>query len=129
MEETGIVASGRLIGLGTYKQASGKLVSAWAAERDFDPRNLKSNFCQVEWPPKSSRFIDVPEIDRAAWFSFEEAQARMTKGQVPILHALKERLAAGAEDSGESGNRATRHRRSVRRENDDSDEQDQGPGP
>ena len=72
-EEAGIVISGELIELGTYKQPSGKLVSAWAIEGDFDPRNLKSNNCRVEWPPRSGHLIDVPEIDRAAWFSIDDA--------------------------------------------------------
>jgi len=103
LEETGIVVSGRLIALGTYKQPSGKLVSAWAAEGEFDPRNLKSNSCRVEWPPKSGRFVDVPEADDAAWFSFDEAQAMIAKGQVPILHALKAKLVAGAQEPKESG--------------------------
>ena len=95
-EETGIVVSGQLIELGTYRQPSGKLVSAWATEGDFDPRDLKSNNCQVEWPPKSGRLIDVPEIDRAAWFSVEEALTKITKGQIPIVQALAKKLSDGA---------------------------------
>ena len=95
-EETGFVASGQLFELGTYRQPSGKLVSAWATEGDFDPRDLKSNNCQVEWPPKSGRLIDVPEIDRAAWFSIEEALTKITKGQIPIIQALAKKLSDGA---------------------------------
>jgi predicted NUDIX family NTP pyrophosphohydrolase len=79
--------------LGTYRQPNRKRVSAWAVEDDFDPSKLKSNNCQVEWPPKSGRFIEVPEIDRVAWFSLEEALAKVTRGQVPILRALAEALA------------------------------------
>jgi predicted NUDIX family NTP pyrophosphohydrolase len=97
-EETGIVVSGRLIELGTYRQPSGKLVSAWAVAGDFDPRNLKSNTCPVEWPPKSGCLIDVPEIDRAAWFSSEEALTKITKGQIPIVQALANILRAGAQE-------------------------------
>ena len=93
LEETGIVVSVPLMELGTYRQPSGKRVSAWALEDDFDPSKLKSNNCQVEWPPKSGRFIEVPEIDRVAWFSLEEALAKVTRGQVPILRALAEALA------------------------------------
>ena len=92
LEETGIVVSGPLMELGTYRQPSGKRVSAWAVENDFDPSKLKSNSCEVEWPPKSGRFIEVPEIDRVAWFSLEEALAKVTRGQVPILRALAEAL-------------------------------------
>lgn len=95
-EETGAVVSGPLIDLGVYKQPGGKLVSAWAVEGDFDPKNLKSNYCQVEWPPKSGRLIDIPEVDRAAWFSLAEALGRITKGQAPILRAFAEKLGAGA---------------------------------
>src|ERR1700730_16383188 len=93
-EETGIVISGKFIELGTYKQPSGKLVSAWAIEADFDRRELRSNNCCVAWPPKPGRIMDVPEIDRAAWFSIEEALTKMTKGQVPIVQALKKKLFA-----------------------------------
>ena len=62
-------------------------------EDDFDPSKLKSNYCQVEWPPKSGRSIKVPEIDRVAWFSFKEALAKVTRNQIPILRALAEALA------------------------------------
>ena len=92
LEETGIVVSGPLMELGTYRQPSGKRVSAWAVENDFDPSKLRSNSCEVEWPPKSGRSIEVPEIDRVAWFSLEEALAKVTRGQVPILRALAEAL-------------------------------------
>ena len=92
-EETGIVVLGPLMELGTYRQPSGKRVSAWAVEDDFDPSKLKSNHCQVEWPPKSGRFIEVPEIDRVAWFSLQEALTKVTRGQIPILRALVEALA------------------------------------
>ena len=95
-EEAGIVISGELIELGTYKQPSGKLVSAWAIEGDFDPRNLKSNNCRVEWPPKSGQLIDVPEIDRTAWFSIDDALKKITKGQIPIVQALAKKLVAGS---------------------------------
>jgi predicted NUDIX family NTP pyrophosphohydrolase len=95
-EETGIVISGELIELGTYKQPSGKLVSAWAIEGDFDPKNLKSNSCRVEWPPRSGEFIDVPEIDRAAWFSIDDALKKITKGQIPIVRALGTKLVVGS---------------------------------
>jgi predicted NUDIX family NTP pyrophosphohydrolase len=94
-EETGIVVSGQLIELGTYKQPSGKLVSAWAIEGDFDPRDLKSNNCRVEWPPRSGRLMDVPEVDRAAWFSIDDALKKITKGQLPIVQALAKKLVAG----------------------------------
>ena len=65
-EETGIVVAGEFLELGTFKQPSGKLISAWAIERDFDPVELRSNTGSMERPPKSGRTVDVPEVDRAA---------------------------------------------------------------
>ena len=91
-EETGIVVAGEFLELGTFKQPSGKLISAWAIERDFDPVELRSNTCSVEWPPKSGRTVDVPEVDRAAWFSITEAVNKITKGQLPIMQALAKKL-------------------------------------
>lgn len=93
-EETGIVVSGELVALGTYRQPSGKLVAAWAAEGDFDPRNLQSNICRIEWPPKSGRFLDIPEVDRVEWFPIADASTKITKGQVPIVEALARKLGA-----------------------------------
>jgi predicted NUDIX family NTP pyrophosphohydrolase len=91
-EETGIVVAGEFLELGTFKQPSGKLISAWAIERDFDPVELRSNTCSVEWPPKSGRTVDFPEVDRAAWFSITEAVNKITKGQLPIMQALAKKL-------------------------------------
>ena len=91
-EETGAVVSGPLLELGTHRQPSGKLVYAWAIEGDFDPNQLKSNSCRVEWPPKSGRWIEIPEVDRVAWFPLEEALEKATKGQVPIIRALAKSL-------------------------------------
>ena len=79
--------------LATVKQASGKLVSAWAVEGDCDPARLVSNLCQIEWPPRSGRLIDIPEVDRAAWFSLAEARQRINKGQQPLLDSLLDVLA------------------------------------
>jgi predicted NUDIX family NTP pyrophosphohydrolase len=91
-EETGVVVAGEFLELGTFKQPSGTLVSAWGIEHDFDPLELKSNTCSVEWPPKSGRMVEVPEVDRAAWFSISEAVLKITKGQRPIVQALANKL-------------------------------------
>jgi len=64
-EETGFEANGEFIDLGTVRQAGGKLVSAWAFEGDCDPRRLTSNSCMVEWPPRSGRTIEIPEVYQA----------------------------------------------------------------
>ena len=95
-EETGFPApSGEYLDLGTLKQAAGKIVSAWAAEGDCDPHNLKSNLCRVEWPPHSGRHIDIPEVDRGAWFLLVEARERILKSQRPFLDELTRKLKAG----------------------------------
>src|SRR5579863_861772 len=63
-EETGFAAEGNFIGLGDLKQPSGKSITAWAFEGDCDPQRLKSNTFPMEWPPRSGRLIEVPEVDR-----------------------------------------------------------------
>lgn len=91
-EETGFVADGNFLELGVIKQPSGKLVSAWAFEGDCEPSQLVSNFCKVEWPPRSGRLIDCPEVDRGEWFPIPEAKKRISIGQVPLLDRLVEAL-------------------------------------
>jgi predicted NUDIX family NTP pyrophosphohydrolase len=92
-EETGVALSGKLSSLGVFKQPSGKLVEAFALEGDIEPSRVKSNFCRIEWPPRTGRMIDIPEIDRAGWFPPREAMVRIVKGQRPIVEALAGRLA------------------------------------
>jgi predicted NUDIX family NTP pyrophosphohydrolase len=91
-EETGFVPEGNFIELGDLKQPSGKIVIAWAFEGDCDPQKLKSNTFPMEWPPKSGRQIEVPEVDRGAWYSVEDARARLLAGQRPFLDRLLERI-------------------------------------
>ena len=87
-EETGIPAPSNAVALGELKQAGGKIVVAWAAEGDCDPAKLVSNLCLIEWPPRSGRKIEIPEVDRAAWFSLDEARERILKSQQPFLDRL-----------------------------------------
>jgi predicted NUDIX family NTP pyrophosphohydrolase len=87
-EETGFPAPAGATPLGDLTQASGKIVVAWAAEGDCDPEKLVSIQCQVEWPPRSRQMIDIPEVDRAAWFSLDEARERILKSQQPFLDRL-----------------------------------------
>jgi predicted NUDIX family NTP pyrophosphohydrolase len=89
-EETGLAVDGDFLPLGVIRQPSGKQVTAWALEGDFDPASLVSNTCQVEWPPRSGRQIEIPEADRGGWFSLEAARLRIFRGQ----EALLDRLAA-----------------------------------
>lgn len=87
-EETGFTASGTFLELGAIKQAGGKTVTAWAFEGDCDPRQLKSNLCEIEWPPRSKRLVEIPEVDRGGWFSIPQAKQRILKSQQPLLETL-----------------------------------------
>ena len=91
-EETGSLASGPFLELGSVKQPSGKTVSAWATEGDCDPSAITSNLFPMEWPPRSGRQIEVPEVDRARWFTLKEAEIYLLKAQVPLLHILAAKI-------------------------------------
>jgi predicted NUDIX family NTP pyrophosphohydrolase len=93
-EETGFAAEGEFLELGTIRQGGGKLVSAWAVEGNCDPAALVSNTCEIEWPPRSGRRMQIPEVDRGAWFLLEEAHERILAGQRPLLDRLAERAVA-----------------------------------
>ncbi len=92
-EETGAEVEGEAIALGSFRQSSAKIVDAWAVEGDFDPATLESNTFTLEWPPRSGKTREVPEVDRAAWFTPEQAGRKLSKGQRPILEALLGHLA------------------------------------
>jgi predicted NUDIX family NTP pyrophosphohydrolase len=89
LEETGATVEGEFLDLGAHKQPGGKIVVAWAHESEFDPALLKSNTFAIEWPPRSGKTAEFPEVDRAAWFSIDEALEKINKGQKPIIAALK----------------------------------------
>jgi predicted NUDIX family NTP pyrophosphohydrolase len=91
-EETGFAVEGSFLELGSVKQPGGKMVFAWAVEGDCDPGKLISNLCQIEWPPRSGRLIEIPEVDRGAWFSLSEAKERIFKSQAPFLDMLLQKL-------------------------------------
>ena len=88
LEETGTSVKGEFLALGAHKQPGGKTIVAWALEGDFDPASLKSNLFAIEWPPRSGRMAEFPEVDRAAWYSIDEALEKVNKGQTPIIAAL-----------------------------------------
>jgi len=92
-EETGAPVGGDFTPLGVIRQPSGKEVTAWAVEGDFDPAALVSNTCQVEWPPRSRRQIEIPEVDRGAWFSLDAARKKIFRGQEALLDRLAQALA------------------------------------
>jgi predicted NUDIX family NTP pyrophosphohydrolase len=87
-EEMGSPAAGEFAELGSIKQPSGKVVYAFTAESDFDVTTVKSNLFTLEWPPKSGRTGEFPEVDRAEWFSIDEARRKILKGQEPFLDRL-----------------------------------------
>ena len=94
-EETGWAVTGELLPLGEIRQKAGKVVTAFAAEGDFDPASLESNRFEMEWPPKSGRIASFPEVDRAGWFGLAEARDKIVEGQRPLLDRL-EALSGGA---------------------------------
>lgn len=88
-EELGSPApKGECVYLGAIKQPSGKIVHAWALESEFNVHHLKSNTATIEWPPRSGKQVEVPEIDKAAWISLADAQVKIVRGQIPLLEAL-----------------------------------------
>lgn len=84
-EETGASAGGEARPLGRFRLSSGKELHAWAVEGEFDPATLLSNSFTMVWPPKAGTLQSFPEVDRGQWFGKEEALARITKGQKPML--------------------------------------------
>ena len=94
-EETGGQVQGPFLSLGEVTHSNRKTVSAWAAEGDFDPKTLKSNLCEIEWPPKSGRTQLIPEADRAEWFSLQDARVKILAGQRPFLDRLERALKSG----------------------------------
>ena len=92
-EETGSAPSrGALDDLGTVKQRGGKVVQAWALEGDLDAAAVRSNTFTMQWPPRSGRMQEFPEVDRAAWFALPEARQRINPAQAAFLDRLERRF-------------------------------------
>jgi len=91
-EETGFIATGDFIELGSIRQKSGKVVIAWAFEGDCDPARLKSNTCEIEWPPRSGKRLEIPEVDRGFWFSARPARVYIRPEQTFLLDNLEARI-------------------------------------
>jgi len=87
-EETGLIAHGPFLPLTQVKQQRGKIVQAWAFEGDCRPESLRSTTFSLEWPPRSGRRQEFPEVDRAEWFSLEEAKRKIVPGQAALLDEL-----------------------------------------
>lgn len=88
-EETGVAVDGDFRELAPVRLRSGKVVHAWALERDLSLAGLASNTFDIEWPPRSGRMQSFPEVDRYAWFQLGEARARINEGQRSLLDALE----------------------------------------
>ena len=93
-EETGQKIDGEFIELKTIQQKGGKLVYAWAVEGDMDADKIVSNTFKQEWPYKSGKWISVPEVDKADWFSEEEAREKINAAQVALIEDLVEKIRA-----------------------------------
>jgi len=78
--------------LQTVRQPSGKLICAWVMKYDLDLADFRTNTFSMEWPPKSGRYQEFPEVDRAAWFTIEAARHKIVKGQMPFLDQLQDVL-------------------------------------
>jgi predicted NUDIX family NTP pyrophosphohydrolase len=91
-EETGVRPNGPFVALEPVRLPSGKRVAAWGFAGDLDPDRIRSNRFTMEWPPRSGRRQEFPEIDRAAWFDLDEALRRLSPGQRPILEEMAGKL-------------------------------------
>ncbi len=88
-EETGKkISSKQAIPLTPITQKGGKKVYAWAIEDDLDPVEIKSNLVEIEWPPKSGKKISIPEVDKAGWFTKEEAKNKINTAQYALIEDL-----------------------------------------
>jgi predicted NUDIX family NTP pyrophosphohydrolase len=87
-EETGFLVDGSFIPLDTVIQSGSKMVHAWAIEGNCDPAKIKSNTFQMEWPPRSGKYQEFPEVDRVKWFDINTAKTKLLKGQVAFLERL-----------------------------------------
>jgi predicted NUDIX family NTP pyrophosphohydrolase len=96
-EETGARPQGAFRPLGELAQPSRKIVTAWAVHGNFDVNRLKSNMFELQWPPRSGRKASFPEVDRAGWFSIDEARQKILRGQKEFLDRLL-KITADEED-------------------------------
>ena len=91
-EETGFAVEGNFIELTPVKQPGGKVVYAWAVMGDCEAESIKSNTFSLEWPPRSGKRKEFPEVDRAGWFTPEVAREKILKGQLNFLEELKRKI-------------------------------------
>ena len=99
-EETGFLPpEGEAVALEPVETPSRKIIYAWAIAGDADPEALESNLFSLEWPPKSGRMQEFPEVDRAGWFSLRTAREKLSKGQAGLVDQLERLLGMTAEGS------------------------------
>ena len=91
-EETGLLVPGPFASLGTIRQAGGKTIHAFAAAADFDAAQVVSNTFTLEWPPRSGRRVEFPEVDRADWFPLDAAGEKINPAQAELLTRLHRSL-------------------------------------
>jgi predicted NUDIX family NTP pyrophosphohydrolase len=91
-EETGQEINGEFIPLKPIKYKSGKIVYAWAVKGEVNITSITSNTFPLEWPPKSGKYIDVPEMDKAGWFSIKEAKQKILPVLIPLVDELLEKI-------------------------------------
>lgn len=96
-EEMGVSISGDFIEMTPIQQNKGKVVYAFALEQDFDISKIKSNTFTIEWPPKSGKEHEFPEIDKAGWFDFETSKQKLNKYQTALIDELVAKLNLGKE--------------------------------
>lgn len=92
-EELGLAApEGEYTDIGFVKNKSGKIIYAWAVEGDLDVAAVRSNVFEMEWPPKSGRHQEFPEVDKAGWFTPEKAKQKLNPAQAELIDRLAEKL-------------------------------------
>jgi len=90
-EELGIKPTGPFIELAPVRQKGGKIIHAWAFEGEVDPDRISSNVFSMEWPPRSGRLQEFPEVDRAAWFDLETAKSKINPAQIALLEEAQQK--------------------------------------
>ena len=93
-EELGFKPAGNWIELSPVKQKSGKTVLAWAFEGNCDPASIRSNTFTIEWPPRSGKRSEFPEVDQAGFFTVEQAREKINPAQIGFLEEVERRLRA-----------------------------------
>ncbi|HZF65098.1 MAG TPA: NUDIX domain-containing protein [Chitinophagaceae bacterium] len=98
-EETGKLLQGSFVELSPIVQKAGKIVYAWAVEGELDPQSITCNNFKLEWPPRSGKWVEYPEVDAADWFNIDMARRKINPAQVAFLEEL---VARGGQNQGDT---------------------------